>query len=77
LEHSFFSEVVHERPGLGAKSAADYGEILADRSVGKKLLHQRVSIGIRLRKQQGAGGKTIDTMHDQGLLPLAAEFFDE
>ena len=40
----------------------------------EKLSHQRISIRTSLRKQQSPGGKTIDSVHDEGSLSLRLEF---
>src|ERR1039458_8270576 len=74
LKHSFPSKIVHERPCLHVETAPHYREIPPYRSLVEKLSHQRISIGIGLRKQQSPGRKTIDAMHDQSSLSLQLEF---
>jgi len=77
LKHSFPSKIVHERPCLNAETAAQYREIPPYGSMVEKLSHQRISIRTGLCKQQSPGGKTIDSMHDQGSLSPRLEFCDK
>ena len=70
LEHPFLPKVVNERPIFGLEVPAHDGEILPDRSVFEKLLHQRLAICPGLGKQQDSGGVAIDAMDDKDPLFL-------
>ena len=71
LKHAFTSKIVHERSGPRVETAPQYGQILPERSMRKKLTHEHVPVGTGFRKEQSSGGKTIDAMYDKGPLPLA------
>jgi hypothetical protein len=72
LKHSFASKIVNQRSCLRAEMTADYCEISSHGSMREKLSHERISIPIRLRKQQNPGGVTIDAMHDHPVVSSAS-----
>jgi hypothetical protein len=53
--------------------SAYYSQVLADRSMGEKLLDEGVAASGSFGEEQGAGGKTIDAMDDQDALSLGFE----
>jgi hypothetical protein len=74
LKHSFPSQVVNQRPFLGAGLPANHREILPHRSMGEKLADQRVSIRLGLGKEQNPGRKPVDAMDDENSLSLPSPF---
>src|ERR1700686_2127537 len=64
---------MRQRCLLNADTPAQGRKVLPYRSMGEELPHQSLAIGGGLGKEQRAGGKTIDAMHDEGALLLPFE----
>jgi hypothetical protein len=67
-------KVVNQRPFLGAGTPANYREILSHGSMAEKLSNECIAVGLRFRKEQNPGRKTIDAMYHKGSLSLQLEF---
>jgi len=68
LIHSFAPKIMRQRCLLNSDPPAHRCKVLPDGGMGEELPHQSLAIGRGLRKEQRAGGKTIDAMHDEGAL---------
>src|SRR6476620_4277009 len=77
LKHSLAPKIMDQRARSCAETAAHYREILPYRSVGEKLLNERITVAIGLGKQQDPGGKTVNAMNDQRSLSFRLEFSDQ